>query len=217
MVQNMILQTERYDPAEGETIVAQNVSFEHFLKYFSEQHTEWLMGKVISVVTNNTRHQIIIGFLFNALSLFLGIKKLGRVLLAGVPMRIAEDRPAREPDLLVVLNEHRERIQPTYVDGPADLVVEIVSPESAERDREKKLREYEAAGVQEYWLIDPLLLDFSIYGLDEHGHYSRLPLDSQGQLVSRVLPGFALHPDLIWREEPPNGEELIALVQSMVK
>jgi hypothetical protein len=82
------------DPAYGETVIAESVSFENFLKYFAEQHAEWLMGKVISVVTNNTRHNAILGLLHHLFGLYMSFKGLGRVLLAGVPMKIADKKPA---------------------------------------------------------------------------------------------------------------------------
>jgi Uma2 family endonuclease len=201
------------DPTHGETVIAENVSFENFLEFFAEQHTEWLIGKVITVVSNNTQHNVILLFLSSLLNLFLGIRSVGRVLLAGVPMHIADDRPAREPDLLVVLNENTHRIKATYVEGPADIVVEIVSPESTDRDRGTKLSEYEAAEVPEYWLIDPLRTEANVYRLGDDGRYHPLPRDSEGRLASQVLPGFALHPDLLWREELPTGNELVELVQ----
>ena len=50
-------------------------------------------------------------------------------------------------------SERLDRVHRTYLDGPADLVVEIVSPESAGRDRGEKYYEYEAAGIPEYWLL----------------------------------------------------------------
>jgi Uma2 family endonuclease len=204
------------DPAYNETVIAENVTFENFLKFFAEQHTEWLMGKVISVGTNNTRHQTIL-VLLTILNTFLSAKSLGRLLLAGVPMKISDTQPAREPDLLVVLNKNTSRIKETYLEGPADLVVEIVSPESTNRDRGIKLVEYEAARIPEYWLVDPLRTEANVYALGSDGRYHPLPKDAEGRLTSQILPGFALHPDLLWREQPPAGAELVALVQQMTE
>jgi Uma2 family endonuclease len=205
------------DPLRNETIIAEDIGFEQFLTLFSERHAEWIMGKVILVVSNNTRHQIILGLLFSLFNTFLGLKKIaGRILLAGIPMHITDKQPAREPDLMVVLGDKIEKIQETYLDGPADIVVEIVSPESSKRDRGDKFDEYEAAGVAEYWLLDPLRRESKVYTLDADGYYRPLPVDEQGRLTSRVLPGFAIEADLLWRENPPDGAELIELVQEMI-
>ena len=64
-------------------------------------------------------------------------------------------RRGREPDLIFVRKERLPLLKPTYFDGAPDLVVEVASPESLGRDRGEKFVEYERAGVEEYWLIDP--------------------------------------------------------------
>lgn len=204
-----------YDPAEDETIVAENVSFEEFLVRFSEVHAEWLMGKVIIVVANNSQHQKIIIFLLHLLKLYLDFKPIGQLQLAGMPMKVGADRPAREPDILFILNEHEDRIKSTYIDGVADLVIEVVSPESSERDRGKKLGEYETAGIPEYWLIDPLRSEAVIYRLGADGRYHPVGPDGQGRLHSGVLPGLYIVPEWLWRDKLPEGPGVIALAQAM--
>jgi Uma2 family endonuclease len=201
----------------AEQVVAEDVSFEDFLTRFADVHAEWVMGKVI-VVTNNTQHQVIIGILFNLFTLFMGMrsKSLGQVLLAGVPMWISDALPAREPDLIVVLKAHQDRIRSNHLLGPADIVVEIVSPESTIRDRVDKVTEYAQAGVPEYWLVDPIVEQATIYRLGADGMYKAMPMDSDGNLVSSVLEGFRLKPAMLWQEEPPTGGELVGLVQRMI-
>ncbi|MFN8372200.1 MAG: Uma2 family endonuclease [Anaerolineae bacterium] len=194
---------------------AVGISFEEFLKQFAEVHAEYIMGNVEVVVTNNTQHQEILSFLSALLRLLLGVRSIGRLLLAGVPMNVGDEFPRREPDLMVIFNENLDRIKDTYIDGAADIVVEIVSPESDGRDHGDKLREYEAAGVREYWLFDPLREEADIYALESNGRYRRLAKDEQGRVVSRLLSGFALDPAILWRERLPDGLELIKLVQEM--
>jgi Uma2 family endonuclease len=158
----------------------------------------------------------ILEFLIKLLGLYLDFKPIGQLLIPSFTMYVGEDKPGREPDLMIVLNAHRGRIKHTYLDGAADMAVEIVSPESVERDYEQKIREYAAVGVKEYWLIDPDAKDTFINALNAQGKYERLPLNSEGKLVSGLLPGFALDPNLFWRETMPKGAELITLVQGMV-
>lgn len=109
----------------------------------------------------------------------------------------------REPDLLVVAHEHLARLRETYLDGPADLVVEIISPESAQRDRGEKFDEYEAAGVPEYWLIDTEEEQAEFYRLAE-GRYRLARTDAEGLYHSVVLEGFWLQADWLWREPLPR-------------
>ncbi|MEZ5301901.1 MAG: Uma2 family endonuclease [Verrucomicrobiales bacterium] len=63
--------------------------------------------------------------------------------------------PGREPDIIFVASENLGRIKNAFLDGPADLAVEVISPESQGRDRGDKFYEYQAGGVREYWIIDP--------------------------------------------------------------
>lgn len=204
------------NPARHETIVAEGVSFEDFLKTYSEQHAEWLMGKVILIVSNNTIHQRIQMFLGTLVNLFLNLTGMGEILSAGTPMHISDQQPAREPDLMVVLIDNRERIQQQWLEGPADIVVEIVSSESTVRDRGDKFAEYQAAGVPEYWLIDPIHRDANFWILNANGDYEPHPLDAQGRLTSVVLPGFAIDPAILWDHDNLFRINLSDLVQQML-
>lgn len=214
MVDNTLPITQ--DRREG-ALLAENVSFDDFLEFFGEHHAEWIVGKVISVVSNNKAHQLLLVLLTKLIGLYLDYKQIGQLFSAGYPMFIQTDRPAREPDLLVLLNPNSHRAQQNQLVGPADVVVEIVSPESGVRDRGDKFEEYEAAGVSEYWLFDPLRKEAVFYWRGADGRYHALPLDVDGRLHSTVLPGFALSPTLLWGEEPPSGAEIVALVQRMLE
>jgi Uma2 family endonuclease len=195
------------------------ISFWDYLKTYNSVervHTEWVAGTVESYpVTNDLSHQRLLGFLFTLFSLFLDRKHLGEVIIAGFPMYVGDDKPAREPDLMVVLSAHRERIKPTYLDGIADVVVEIVSPESGERDHGTKYIEYETIAIPEYWLVDPIRREADVYVLGEDQRYHRAALDKQSRAVSTVLPGFALDPVILWQETPPDSLATVALVEQM--
>ncbi len=97
----------------------------------------------------------------------------------------------------------------SYLDGPADLVVEIVSPESVGRDRGEKFYEYEQGGVSEYWLVDPLRRRFEAYHLDEQGFYRSLFSGSEGRCDSRVLTGFWLRVEWLWQSPLPRTLEVV--------
>ncbi|MBC7871450.1 MAG: Uma2 family endonuclease [Chitinophagaceae bacterium] len=191
------------------------LSFEDFLKQYDGVRAEWYKGEVEVLMGNNVLHNQILGFLLSVFNLYLGFGKIGQVLLAGVAMYTGDEWPSREPDLMIVLNENRERIKPTYLDGPADIVIEIVSPESVERDYGAKFQQYEAVGIREYWRFDPLRKLADIYVRGDNDLYHRGLLDDEGRIISSLLPGFALDPDILWREELPSGMELIQLAQGM--
>ncbi|MCS7312877.1 MAG: Uma2 family endonuclease [Acidobacteria bacterium] len=81
-----------------------------------------------------------------------------------------------------------------WVDGPADLVVEVVSPDSIGRDRGEKFIEYETAGVADYWLADPDRGQVEAYHLGTDGRYHPIRPDRRGWLRPLELVGFRLNP-----------------------
>lgn len=186
-------------------------TLEEFLRITDEDAwVEWADGKVISLSPASNRHQDIADFLISILRPFVQRHDAGWVRTAPFLMLLPELDRAREPDVLFVRTEHLDRVQETRVEGPADLVVEIVSPESLARDRGEKFAEYEAAGVQEYWLIDPDRQQLEVHALEtgEEGSRRYHPMSPQadGTVRSRVLDGFFLRPE--WLFEPPLPDTL---------
>ncbi len=191
------------------------LTFDEFLVQYAGKHAEWHPdGTVEIVVSTQITHNRITRFLSTLLGLYLGFRPIGELLSAPYPQQVTS-YPAREPDLMVVRDDRRKSITATALEGPADIVIEVVSPESAERDYSVKYREYEAAGVQEYWLIDADRRVFDIHERVADGRYQRRLPDASQFVTSALLPGFALDPALLWRESLPQGEELLALVSGM--
>ena len=109
----------------------------------------------------------------------------------------------REPDVVFVCAENLSRIGGQYLSGPADLVVEIVSPDSRRRDRVEKLAEYEQAGVREYWVLDPNRRQAEFFILGDDGKYGTATCPD-GIFHSRVLPGMWLKVEWFWQEPLPT-------------
>ncbi|SNB67821.1 Uma2 family endonuclease [Thermoflexus hugenholtzii] len=133
--------------------------------------------------------------------------RLGVVLPALFQMKLP--RSGREPDLLFVAPEHLYRLHPTHLEGPADLVVEIVFPGSDPRDRGEKFYEYQEAGIPEYWLLDPQSQWAEFYQRDERGRFQHAPPDPQGIYRSRVIPGFWLRVDWLWQDPLPSVDMIL--------
>ena len=130
------------------------MGYEEWLAWTDEDvHSEWVDGEVTVFMPASDRHQAVLGLLHILLALYSWRLNLGTVRLAPFEMRLATS--AREPDILFVAKANLDRIKPMRLMGPADLVVELISDDSVHRDRIDKRRDYEAAGVPEYWLFDP--------------------------------------------------------------
>jgi Uma2 family endonuclease len=124
------------------------MTYEAFLTWADEDTwAEWVNGEVIILPPASRRHQDVATFLAALLHFFVESRQLCLVLTAPFQMKIGPDLPGREPDILFIAREHLDRLRDTYLEGPADLVVEIISRDSRARDRGEKFYEYEQAGV----------------------------------------------------------------------
>lgn len=177
------------------------MTYEEFLSWADEDTlAEWVDGGVAMYTPASDRHQDLAGFLITVMRIYTESRQLGIVRSAPFQMKLAHT--GREPDLLFIAQEHQDRLKETYLDGPADLVVEIVSPESIGRDRGVKFYEYEEANIPEYWLIDPQREQAEFYQLDEQGRYCLVSPGAEGIYHSRVLPDFDL--PVAWLWHPPR-------------
>ena len=176
------------------------MSYAEFLAWADEDTlAEWVNGEAIMTSPASNIHQDLSGFLESLLRIFVESRQIGIVRNAPFQMKLEH---GREPDLLFVAAAHLPRLQETYLDGPADLVVEIVSPESAGRDRGEKFIEYEAGGVLEYWLLDPQRQWAEFYHLRD-GRYRLVWAGAEGEYRSAVLPGFWLRVEWLWQQPLP--------------
>ncbi len=120
----------------------------------------------------------------------------GKVLVAPLRLRVGE-RKHREPDLLLVRDAGDPRRRDRYWLG-ADLVAEVVSPDRPERDLVQKREEYAAAGILEYWIVDPRVETITVLRLEggayvEHGVFGR-----GARATSALLAGFAVYVDAVF-------------------
>lgn len=148
-------------------------SVDNYLALDRGMMVEYSDGFVRVLPMPSLLHQWIVRFLFLAMERFVSQYGLGEVFFAPLPIRLTATK-YREPDI-VFIRPDRVRSMKGQPDG-ADLVVEVVSEgkESHERDYVEKRSEYAAAGIGEYWIVDPeaetiivLVLDGDTYS--EHG------------------------------------------------
>lgn len=188
---------------------------EEFLRWGHAGIAEWINGEVITMSVRN-EHQRVVDFLNRLIGIFVELFGLGILRSAPYAMRVAPDGNIREPDLMFVRMANYQRLTPDLLDGPADLVVEVVSEESVARDYDHKFVEYQNGGVREYWILDPRpdrrRVSFFVLGPDRL--YRPVALDEAGVYRSTVLPGFWLDPAWLWPpQEQGDPDALRALVR----
>lgn len=145
---------------------------------------ELINGEAILMPPPTTVHQLILGLIYQML-----VKKVpsGHVFMAPTGIYLDEAN-IPEPDLLWVSAENANAsLEAAYVRGAPDLVVEILSPSSARRDRLDKFQIYERYGVREYWIVDPATELIEIWqGID--GRFNRIDVcDAEHPCTSPLL------------------------------
>ena len=133
-------------------------------------------------------HQCISAHLYGLLLAYLQVRG-GKVLYAPLRLRVRAGA-FREPDLLLVRDAADPRRGNRFWTG-ADLVIEVVSPDRPERDRFDKRRDYAAARIPEYWIVDPDTATVTVLVLAgdeyrEHGNFRR-----GTRAASYLLQGFS--------------------------
>jgi Uma2 family endonuclease len=132
-------------------------------------------------------------------------------------MEVDSTNSKREPDLQIILKSNPGQLTATRMVGPADICIEVVSMESVERDYGRKLLEYEAGGVQEYWLLDPIRQRAVFNRLNVNKFYDSISLDPDYNYQTPVLPGLKLHVPTLWEDHLPDFFAIAELVKSMLK
>ncbi len=174
------------------------ISYEEFLQWDGEnQHVEWVNGRVVEMSPVGLDHNRVGKFLITLLEVFLEVHAIGVICYDPFQMKTGPSLPGRAPDIFFVSNENIGRLHNTYLEGPADLVVEIISPGSSAVDRRAKYSEYEKGGVREYWLIDPARKTAEFYVLDAEGVF-RLVQPDGGIYRSAAIEGFWIETDWLW-------------------
>jgi Uma2 family endonuclease len=162
-----------------------------------------------------------VGFLHDDLNLFLAallrlfVEARGGAVITGsrVPMRL-DPKWSPEPDIMVIRDEWRRLIFPKRLEGPADLVIEILSDSHPEITIKSKLPRYREARVPEIWTIDPYsksvraeILAAGAAGTADAeggsgGYETRIM--SAGRLSTAALPGFWVEVAWLWQEPLPT-------------
>jgi Uma2 family endonuclease len=184
------------------------VTFEEFCRTVREDEKADLIDGVIFLASpETTETNDLFCFLSSLIGGFAEEKELGKVFGQRVALRL-DGHNGPEPDILFLKAEHADRIQRGNILGPADLAVEIVTPDSVDRDYEKKRRLSEQHGIQEYWIVDEELQQITLLHLGKNGKYREVkPRD--GVYQSEVLAGFFLRPEWLWKLPRPKKRTIL--------
>lgn len=124
-----------------------------------------------------------------------------------VDVRLA-DNVVVQPDLAIVCDP--KQVKTTHLEGAPALVVEVLSPSTMSHDSVRKLQLYAAAGVREFWLVNPYPHLIQVLVLDD-GHYviQAAYQGKSGVAASITFPGLEVRlPEVFGFSVPPEEQIL---------
>lgn len=183
------------------TTIKHNFSFEEYLAYDdgTDDRYELVDGELILMSPPTVRHALIIRKITHILEDEIARLGLSWVALQMLGVRTAYRR-SRLPDLCVMTLEQAQELKDVSVvlESGVLLVVEVVSPNSGITDYRYKRTEYAAAGIPEYWIIDPPQNKVSILQLVE-GLYEEQIYQGDDVVRSPLLPELAITPQQVFQ------------------
>jgi len=148
---------------------------------------ELIDGDILLTPSPSTVHQTVSRLL--QFELMTALERTGLALAFNAPMDVMLDETnVVQPDLIIVSRAQSHLVTERAIEGVPDIVVEIMSPGTSERDRHYKRRLYEHFQVPEYWLVDPEHGLMEVYALIDTTYGIRARYDRSSTLVCPLFP-----------------------------
>lgn len=179
-----------------------------------DTNAELFEGVIIMKSPVSHPHEELLGFLREILGPYVRRRRLGTVLGQCFLVRIT-DYTGREPDLLFVSSERLDAVKRNYMDGPPDLVIEVVSPSDSATQILQKRVEYEQIGVRELWIIDQPKKRLSVCDLGSDGYFVEREIDGP-VLIAKTVPGFRIQVDWLWCE-PLEFPDTFSILEELLR
>ena len=138
----------------------------------------------------NLFHQDITGRVYRILSDHVEKHRLGRVFVAPADVYLSRHNVV-QPDVFFVATANLSILADDGAHGAPDLVVEVLSPQSASLEK-AKLRVYARHGVKEQWLVDPTLRQIHHYRFSEHPTKAVRLVDEDESIESALFPALTI-------------------------
>ncbi|MFQ5890724.1 MAG: Uma2 family endonuclease [Gemmatimonadota bacterium] len=151
---------------------------------------EAIEGELYVTPAPTVRHQRISRRLERALDPLLTDAGHGEILHAPVGVEFPATSEGVQPDIVFISRARRSIVGEDWIRGAPDLVVEILSPTTAHRDRGVKLKLYDRQGVEEYWIVDPDGDSVEVWRFQGEPRFERfterLPVRLGGEMIGEI-------------------------------
>ena len=173
------------------------LTYDDYCNAPEDKRYELLDGDLVVVPAPREVHQRVLMNL--SYLVFQSVKRSGVGHVYAAPFDVVlSDNDVVQPDLLFISNERAHVITEDNLQGAPDLVVEILSPSTADRDLFIKRSLYAKHGVKEYWVVDTAAKTVTVLLRYSQG-FTEAGVCGEGQtLDSPTLKGFTINPDEIF-------------------
>ena len=130
------------------------LTYEDYRQAPGDQRWELLYGELVTVPSPSTAHRKASEKLFLLIQAHLDETGLGRVFPSPIEV-VLSDTNVVQPDLLFVSTQQEHIVTDDNIQGAPDLVVQIISRDTLDRDWKAKFDIYKQHGVREYWIVSP--------------------------------------------------------------
>ena len=176
-----------------------------------EHFADLIDGEIFMHSPVSIRHATLLNFLDRLLGTYVDRHRLGGLFRESVAVRLSS-RNAFQPDLAFYRAGREGQVRANHVEGAPDLVVEELSPRTADRDIGVKFAEYEQHGVVEYWVLDPETLAHRFYR--RRGELLVEYAEGAAQITSRVVRGFFVMRQWLDPDASPPITESLARIEA---
>jgi Uma2 family endonuclease len=164
----------------------ENVTYEDYANFHDDNRYELVDGRLELMSPGpNSVHQLVS---FEIQKRIAHTCEKDAIILNAPIDVILSSKEVRQPDLVILLRTHLHQLTRRGVEGAPDVVIEILSPSTAKRDKMSKMVSYAKHGIPEYWIVDPSDCFLEQFYL-QNDHYILTNVFAEGDAVSsQVLP-----------------------------
>jgi Uma2 family endonuclease len=162
---------------------------------------ELIKGEIVKRSSPNTPHQRTSFLLSTEFGIYNRQKKVGQFFTAPYDVYLDEYNAGIQPDLIFVSNERNFVIRENNgIVGAPDLVVEILSKGTMNKDRGDKMEVYEQFAIREYWAVDSQNRSIEVYQMQENRYRLFAFAADEAVVRSSVLPDFSMPANAIFED-----------------
>lgn len=173
-------------------------TYELYRSLPEDERYEIIDGRLVMSPSPDTAHQWVAGNLYLILRLWADQQCAGKVFNAPYDVVLSPEN-IYQPDLLFISEARTSIVTHQNLQGPPDLIVEILSPGTARQDWKDKKVAYERHGVPHYWLVDPHRHFLLAYRLEDGGYHEIARCQKDDVFEPEGFPGLSIPLEKVWK------------------